>query len=101
MAVDINVNNYKLYLYVPNLIPSVETQVLFNEATHNNYKISYNEYFTERRIISDMITQADIGKFQKVNSPENSNGAHQTRARVDTANKNNNIAIFDHLNLQK
>ena len=28
-------------------------------------------------------------------------GAHQTRARADTANKNNNIAIFHNLNLQK
>ena len=36
MADDMNVTNNSLYLYVPNLIPSVETQLLFNEATQNN-----------------------------------------------------------------
>ena len=33
VADDINVTINNLYLYVPNLIPSVETQVLFKEAT--------------------------------------------------------------------
>ena len=101
MADDINVTINKLYLYIPNLIPSVETQVMFNEATQNNYKISFDEWYTERRIISDTITQLDIGTSQHVNSPKYLIGAHQTRIRADTANKNNNIAIFDNLNLQK
>ena len=48
---DINVTINNLYLYVPNLIPSVETQVMVNEATQSNYKISYDEWFTERRKI--------------------------------------------------
>ena len=51
MADDINVSINKLYLYVPNLMPKVETQVMFNEATQNNYKISYDEYYTEKRVI--------------------------------------------------
>ena len=101
MADDINVTINNLYLYVPNLIPSVETQVMFNEATRNNYKISFDQWYTERRIISDTITQLDIGTSQHVNSPKYLIGAHQTRIRADTANKNNNIAIFDNLNLQK
>ena len=33
MTDDINVTNNNLYLYVFNLIPSVETQVMFNETT--------------------------------------------------------------------
>ena len=70
MADDINVTNNKLYLFVPHLIPNVETQVVFNEATRNNYKISYDEYYAERRVISDMITQAVIGSSQQVNSPK-------------------------------
>ena len=41
MADDINVTISNLYLYVPNLLPSVETQVMFNEATRNNYKITF------------------------------------------------------------
>ena len=101
MADDINVTINNLYLYVPNLIPSVETQVMFNEATQNNYKISFDEWYNERRIISDTITQLDIGTSQHVNSPKYLIGAHQTRIRADTANKINNIAIFDNLNLQK
>ena len=101
MADDINVTINNFYLYVPNLIPSVETQVMFNEATQNNYKISFDEWYAERRIISDTITQMDIGTSQHVNSPKYLIGAHQTRIRADTANKNNNIAIFDNLNLQK
>ena len=43
----------------------------------------------------------DIGTSQHVNSPKFLIAAHQTRTRADTANKNNNIAIFDNLNLQK
>ena len=35
MAEDIIVTINNLYLYVPNLIPNVETQVMFNEATQN------------------------------------------------------------------
>ena len=101
MADDINVTIKNLYLYVPNVIPNVETQVLFNEATQNNYKISFDEWYTERRIISDTITQLYIRTSQQVNSPKYAFGAHQTRFRADTANKSNNIAIFDNLNLQK
>ena len=101
MADDINVTINNLYLYVPNLLPNVETQVMFNEAIQNNYKISFDEWYTERRIISDTITQIDIGSSQHVNSPKYLIAAHQTRVRADTANKNNNIAIFDNLNLQK
>ena len=74
---------------------------MFNEATQNKYKIYYDEYFTERRVISGMITQLDIGSSQNVQSPKYRIGAHQTRTRADTANKNQNIAIFDNLNLQK
>ena len=69
MTDDINVTINNLYLYVPNLIPSVETQLMFNEATQNNYKISYDEWFTERRIISDTITQLDIGSSIKCSKP--------------------------------
>ena len=101
MADDIKVTINNLYLYVPNLIPSVEIQVMFNDATQNNYKISFDEWYTERRVISDTITQLDIGTSQHVNSPKYLIGAHQTRTRADTVNKNNNIAIFDNLNLQK
>ena len=101
MADDINVTIYNLYLYVPTLIPSVETQVMFNEATQKIYKIPFDEWYTERRLISDTITQINIGSSRQVNSPKYMIGAHQTRTRADTVNKINNIAIFDNLNFQK
>ena len=101
MTDDINVTNNNLYLYVPNLIPSVETQVMFNEATQNNYKISYDEWFTERRIISDTITQLDIRSSQNVQSPKYLIGAHQTKDRIDGAISTKNVAIFDNLDLRK
>ena len=43
MADDINVTINNFCLCVPNLIPSVETQLMFNEATQDNYKISFDE----------------------------------------------------------
>ena len=82
-------------------MPNVETQVMFNEATQNKYKISFDEYYTERRVLSDTITQLDNGSSHKVNSPKYIIGAHQTGTRADAANKNNKIAIFDNLNLRK
>ena len=100
MADDVNVTINNLYLFLPNLIPSVETQLMFNEATQNNYKISFDEYYTERRVISDMIVQHDIGSAQQVIAPKNLICAHQTKERMDGANKNKNNAIFDHLNLR-
>ena len=101
MTDDINVTINNLYLYVPNLIPSVETQLMFNEATQNNYKISYDEWFTERRIISDTITQLDIGSSQNVQSPIYLIGAHQTKDRIDAPLSIKNVAIFDNLDLRK
>ena len=97
----INVTIDNLYLYVPKLIPSVETQVMFNEATQNNYKISYDEWFTERRIISDRNTQLDIGSSQNVQSPKYLFGAHQTKDRIDGAISIQNVSIFDNLDLRK
>ena len=66
--------------------------------------ISFDEWYTERRIISDTITQLDFFTSQHVNhvnSPKYSIGSHRTSTSADTAYKNNNIAKFDNLNLQK
>ena len=43
MADDINVTITSLYLCIHNLKPSVETQIMFTEATQINYKISFDE----------------------------------------------------------
>ena len=66
MTDDKNVTINILYLFIPNLIPSVETQLMFNEATQNNYKISYEDHFAEGRVISDLLVQHDIRLPQQV-----------------------------------
>ena len=101
MAEDINVTIKSLNLYVPNLIPSVETQLLFNEATQNNYKISFDEWFTEKRLISDLLVHHHIGSAQNVSSPKYMICAHQTSLRTTTLDKKINTAIFDNLDLRK
>ena len=47
--IDLTVNN--LYLLIPILIPSAETHLMFNKATQNKNKISFDEYYTEKRVI--------------------------------------------------
>ena len=87
MADDIYVTINSLCLYVPNLIPSVETQLMFNEATQNNYMISFDEWYTERRIISDLLIQHDIGSAQQVIHPKYLICAHQTSLRSTCPDK--------------
>ena len=74
---------------------------MFNEATQKKSKITFDEWHTERRVKSDTIAQLDIGTSQHRNSPKYLIGAHQTRTRAETANKNIIIAIFDKIKLQK
>ena len=101
MAVDINVTVNNLFLNKPNLKPSVETQLMFNEATRKNYKLFFDECYTERRLISDFLVQHDIGSAQQVKSPKYLISAHQTSLRTTTPDKNTNIALFDNLDLRK
>ena len=101
MADDIDVTIISLYLYIHNLIPCVETQLMFNEATQSNYKISFDEWYTERRIISDLLIQHDIGSGQNVIQPKYLICAHQTNLRTTTPVKKINIAIFDNMDIRK
>ena len=89
MADDINVTINSLYLNIPSLIPSVENQVMFNEVTQNNYKLSFDEWYTEIRLISGLFFQPDIGLAQQVNSPKYLISAQQTHLRRPTPVKKN------------
>ena len=84
---DINATIYNLYLSIPNLTPSVETQMIFNEANQNNYKIFFDERYSERRVISDMNFQLDIGSTQQVICPKYLICSHQTKDRTNAPNK--------------
>ena len=100
---DINVTINNSYLFVPYLIPSVETQLMFNEATQNNYEISFDEWYTERQVISDMIVQRDVE--QQVNSPKCLICAHQTKDMTNATDKKitllfSIISIFENIMLK-
>ena len=97
----IKVTINSLYLFVPLLIPTTATQLLFNESTQNNYRIIFDEWYTERRIVADQILQVDIGSAHSVNSPKYMICAHQTEARSALLNKCNNISRFDNFNVRK
>ena len=96
----INLTFNSLYLYVPFLIPSAETQLMFKESTQNTYRIFFDEWYTKRRIATDQVYQVDIGSAQSVNSPKYLICAHQTTDRADLPNQRTNISFFDHLDVR-
>ena len=99
-AYPINVTINSLCLFVPFLIPTTETQLMFTDSIQNNYRIFFNEWYTERRIITDQIFQLDIASAQQVNSPKYLICAHQIEVRSGLPNKRSNISIFDNINVR-
>ena len=53
LANDIMVKIDSLYLYVPKLIPSTTTQVMFKESIMNSYTINFDSWYKERKISID------------------------------------------------
>ena len=97
-----NVTTNSLYLFVPILIPNTETQVMFNETVKNNYTITYDSWYTERKLSTNGYElQVDIGSAQHGNSPKYLIAAFGTADRIAAPSKNNNIAIFDNVNVGK
>ena len=95
IANDINVTINSLYLFIPKLIPTTTTQVMFNEALMNNYTITFVSWYTERKISNDgRELEVDIGSAQHINNRKYLISAFQTNART-TPNKASNPAIFD------
>ena len=74
---------------------------MFNESIQNNYRIFFDDWFTERRVVSDTITQIDIGSAQSVNSSKYLIASHQTAARINAPDKGINISRFENLNVRK
>ena len=69
---------------------------MFNESMMNNYTITFDSWYTERKISNDgRELQVDIGSAQLFNSPRYLTGALQTQNRIGVPNKANNISIFD------
>ena len=88
-------------MFVPTFTPSTETQLMFNESIQNNYRIFFDDWFTERRVVADAVTQIDIGSAQQVNSPKYLIACHQTAARLNAPDEGINISRFDNLNVRK
>ena len=58
-------------MFVPILIPNTETQVMFNESIKNIYTITYDSWYTERKISTDgNELHADIGSAQHMKIPK-------------------------------
>ena len=95
IADDTNVTINSSYLYIPQLVPDSQTQLMFNEAILNNYTITFDSWYTERKISNEgRELQVDIDSAQNINSPKYLITAFQTSART-TPNKASNPALFD------
>ena len=101
LANNITVTIFSLYLFVPILLPNTETQVMFNESITKHYTITYDSWYTERKLSTDVNElQCDIGSVQLVNSPNYLIAAFQTHDRKGTPNIINNIAVFDNVSVK-
>ena len=90
-----------LYLFVPTLIPDAATQNMFNNSIKDNFKISFDSWTSERKVVNTGLEyQVDIGSAQNINSPKYLIIAHQTAARFAGGKLVNN-AIFDNLDVRK
>ena len=98
---NINVTINSLFLFVPTFVLNTETQLMFNESIQTNYRIFFDDWYTERRVVTDTITQIDIGGAQQVNSPKYLIASHQTAARLNAPIKGINVSRFDNLNVRK
>ena len=68
---------------------------MFIESIQNNYKIFFDEWYTERRIARDQIYQINKRSAQSVNSPKYLICGHQTDTRSNPPNKRPNMSIFE------
>ena len=93
------INN--LCLCAPFLIPSTETQLIFNESIQNSYRIVLDDWYPERRIVTETIYQVHIGSAQSVRIPKYLIASHQTAERLDAPDKRNILSRFDNLNVRK
>ena len=106
---DVNVTINSISLFIPQIIPSLETQVYFNEAISKTFTISFESWTTDRKPVDPANEfQVDISSASNINSPLYLIAAHQKTQRPDPAdatsnlidNRNNN-AIFDDVKVRK
>ena len=106
---DVNVTINSISLFVPQIIPSPETQVIFNEAFSKTFILSYETWTTDRKPVDTAREfQIDISSASNIKSTLYLIAAHQKTQRPDPANPANNLsnnrfknAIFDHVEVRK
>ena len=106
---DNNVTISSIGSFIPQLKPSAETQVIFNEAISQTFTLSYESWTTDRKPVDTAREfQLDISSASNINSPLYLIAAHQKIQRPDPANpavnlsnKKFNNAIFDHVDVRK
>ena len=92
---DINVTINSLSLYVPLLIPNSQTQVMFNETIMNSCTITFDSWYTKRKVSNDgRELQVDIACAQHINCPKYLISVFQNNDRT-TPSKARNPSIFD------
>ena len=96
IATDINVTTNSLYLFVPVLIPNTETQVMFNESNTTKQTMSYDSWYTERKLSTNgNELQVNIQHgAQHGNSLKYLIASFQTADRIAALNKNKCLAVF-------
>ena len=106
---DVNVTTNSISLFNPQIIPSPETQVIFNEAISKTFTLSYESWITDRKPVDTAREfQVDISSASNIISPLYLIAAHQKTHRPDPANPANNLsnnrfnnANFDHVDVRK
>ena len=106
---NVNVTNISISLFVPQIVPSPETQVIFNEAISKTFTLSYEFWTTDRKPVDTAREfQVDISSASNINSPLYRIAAYQKTQRPDPANPANNLsnnrfknAIFNHVEVRK
>ena len=106
---DVNVTINSISLFIPQIMPSPKTQVIFNEAISKTFSLSDESWTTDRKPVDTAREfQVGISSASNINSPLNLIASHQKTQRPDPANpakflSNNrfNNAIFDHVEVRK
>ena len=75
---------------------------MFNESIKKTLTLTFDSWTSIKKTInSGLHYQLDIGSSVTINSLKYLKAAHQAEARAGPANKANNIAILDHLDVGK
>ena len=83
---DVNITINSISLFVPQIKPSAETQVNFNQAYSDSFTLSYEYWTTDRKPVDTVKKfQIDISSASNNNSPLYIIAAHQLTQRPNPA----------------